>query len=191
MQSELIDLPFGIRDFIYIEENNLIFVALSDMNIASRLDAYLSNTTLPWEQKVDSHVTVGTVIAFKVVNNDQGRKYEKLWVITYPVQTGCLSWESTINMLTVGFDDGKIICYKVSRDSEFKQYNEMASIQAHSDRVMGVALEAKTGYIYSASTDTKLVTSEMNCQEKITGYKVTRNDCGYRWLQLLDIRQSK
>lgn len=41
--AELGDLNLGGRDFIYLKEEKLLFVAMSDMNITSRLDAYLTN----------------------------------------------------------------------------------------------------------------------------------------------------
>lgn len=41
--SELGDLNLGGRDFIYLEKENVLFVAMSDMNITSRIDAYLTN----------------------------------------------------------------------------------------------------------------------------------------------------
>lgn len=41
--TELADLNLGGRDFVYVREDNLLFVAMSDMNITSRIDAYLTN----------------------------------------------------------------------------------------------------------------------------------------------------
>ena len=41
--SVLSDLNLGGRDFIYLKEEKIIFVAMSDMNITSRIDAYLTN----------------------------------------------------------------------------------------------------------------------------------------------------
>lgn len=41
--TELHDLTLGARDFVYVREENLMIVAMSDMNITSRIDAYLTN----------------------------------------------------------------------------------------------------------------------------------------------------
>ena len=40
---ELSDLNLGGRDFVYLREEKVLFVAMSDMNITSRIDAYLTN----------------------------------------------------------------------------------------------------------------------------------------------------
>lgn len=44
--AEYNELHLGGRDFIYLKEENLMFVAMSDMNITSRLDAYLTNVSI-------------------------------------------------------------------------------------------------------------------------------------------------
>ena len=54
--SEFNDLPLGIRDFIYLQNEGVIFLICSDMNIASRVDAYITNVNLPWESKTDKNI---------------------------------------------------------------------------------------------------------------------------------------
>lgn len=44
--AEFSELNLGGRDMLYIKEENLMFVAMSDMNITSRLDAYLTNVII-------------------------------------------------------------------------------------------------------------------------------------------------
>lgn len=85
--SELPGLPLGIRDMIYLKYENLMLLACSDMNIASRLDAYVTNFNLPWEKKTDAHISVGAVFAFKVANNSDGTfHFDKLWAKSFPTQ---------------------------------------------------------------------------------------------------------
>eukprot|EP00351_Strombidinopsis_sp_SopsisLIS2011_P001896 CAMPEP_0116881792 /NCGR_PEP_ID=MMETSP0463-20121206/13846_1 /TAXON_ID=181622 /ORGANISM="Strombidinopsis sp, Strain SopsisLIS2011" /LENGTH=92 /DNA_ID=CAMNT_0004533975 /DNA_START=299 /DNA_END=577 /DNA_ORIENTATION=+ len=70
--SEINDLPLGGRDFIYIPERSLMFVAMSDMNITSRLDSYITNMSMPWEKKEskqkkqENYSTVGAVALYKI-----------------------------------------------------------------------------------------------------------------------------
>jgi hypothetical protein len=47
----MIDFRQGIRDFIYLPEYKAGFVAMSDMNIVTRLDSYFTNFSMPWEKK--------------------------------------------------------------------------------------------------------------------------------------------
>ena len=39
------NLAQGGRDFVHVEHKNIIFVAISEMKIASRLDSYLTNVS--------------------------------------------------------------------------------------------------------------------------------------------------
>ena len=41
--AELPDLNLGGRDFLLLRQEGLLFIAQSDMNVASRLDSYLTN----------------------------------------------------------------------------------------------------------------------------------------------------
>jgi hypothetical protein len=168
---EYTELPLGIRDFIYLRCDKICFVACSDMNIASRVDAIFTNMNFPWEKKTDSHITVGAVFAFRVKEDSVTGVlvFEKLWAKSYPTQTGVISWDPDSNTLAVGLDDGKIYFYKTSPDSGYMHYEEICCLSPHKDRVMGIAVEAKSGHIYSVSTDKKFVVSEANYQESITG----------------------
>lgn len=41
--AEINDLPLGGRDFHFVEHLGVLFVAVSEMKIASRLDSYITN----------------------------------------------------------------------------------------------------------------------------------------------------
>lgn len=49
--AEINELQLGARDFCYVEPRGYLFIALSEMNIGSRLDSYITNFTMPWEKK--------------------------------------------------------------------------------------------------------------------------------------------
>lgn len=171
------ELPLGIRDFIYLKYDKVCYVACSDMNVASRIDAAITNLNFPWEKKTDSHITVGAVFAFKVKEDkiSGALTFEKLWAKSYPTQTGVVSWDSDSNTLAVGLDDGKIYIYKTSSESNYMHYEEICALNSHTDRVMGIGVEAKNGFIYSVSSDKKFYVSEVN-QNKVTGkYLLIRN----------------
>jgi hypothetical protein len=60
------DFSKGVRDFIYLPEYKSGFVAMSDMNLVTRLDSYFTNITMPWEKKTtikkdDAVATVGAL----------------------------------------------------------------------------------------------------------------------------------
>jgi hypothetical protein len=120
-------LPLGVRDIVYLKYEGIMIVACSDMNITSRVDAYITNVNLPWEKKTDAHISVGAVFCFKVSIDSSGNIHieQKLWAKSYPIQTGVLCWDSESNTLAVGLDNGKIFFYKVNPESNFMHFEEV------------------------------------------------------------------
>ena len=178
------ELPQGIRDFYFFEEASIIYIVCCDMKIASRIDAYVTNVNLPWEKKTDAHISVGSVFAFKVIQDKKGlpHVYEKLWAKSFPEQTGVVNFDKDDLTLQVGLDSGTIIFYKTSVESKYLVYDELCRIKPHSDRVMGLAFDPKPGYIYSCGSDKKFMLSEINYLSNIT--EVAQSNAGYTNLQL-------
>ena len=118
--SEFNKLPLSIQNFIYLEDDGIIFLACSDMELKSRIEAYITNTNLPWESKEHTHVSVGAFFAFKVLYNpDKGFKFEKVYAKSFAEPTGCISWNRTSNTIHIGLDSGKMVFYKLNQDSNF------------------------------------------------------------------------
>ena len=176
--SEFNDLPLGIRDFIYLQNEGVIFLICSDMNIASRVDAYITNVNLPWESKTDAHISVGAFFAFRVkFDINKGLMFEKVFAKSFPEQTGVINFDRESNSVNIGLDTGRIIFYKLNPESSFTQYEPYIDFKPHKARVMGLAYDAKTGYIYSCSTDKKFYITEINYLSAPS--EVMEGPCGY------------
>ena len=57
--AEIPDLNLGGRDFVLLKEEGLLFIAQSDMNVASRLDSYLTNVSAQCGQYLTVHIPLG------------------------------------------------------------------------------------------------------------------------------------
>ena len=158
------ELPLGVRDCIYYEEGQILFLVCCDMNITSRVDAYITNVNLPWEKKTDQHISVGAVFAFKVIEDKRGNSYyfDKLWAKSFPEQTGVVNFNKNSLILQVGLDSGSIIFYRTSIESKYLAFDEAINFKPHSSRVMGLSYDDIQGYIYSCSSDKKFMVSEFN-----------------------------
>ena len=178
MLNEFNDLPLGIRDFIYLQNEGVIFTICSDMSITSRVDAYITNVNLPWEQKSDTHISVGAFFAFKVkFDIAKGLTYEKVFAKSFPEQTGVVNYDRESNTVNIGLDTGRIIFYKLNPDSCFTEYVPYIDFKPHKARVMGLSYDAKTGYIYSCSTDKKFYITEINYLSNPS--EIMEGACGY------------
>ena len=126
--AELPELPLGVRDFVYMEDIGMLFLALSDMNISSRMDAFFTNIKLPWD-KDSGQIIVGAVLGYKVTKGATW-KFERLWVQPYFLQTNILAWCGPLNLLTVGMDDGFVHGLKVTAASSYTSHEEVFTIFA-------------------------------------------------------------
>lgn len=178
---EYTELPLGVRDFHYYKEKNLLFVVCCDMNIASRVDAYITNTNFPWEKKTDAHISVGAVFAFRVIPTKESYLFEKLWAKSFPEQTGVVNFDVESGTVEVGLDSGAINFYRTSEESKFMQYEEICKIKPHKGRVMGVGFNYEKGYIYSCSSDKKFYLSEINFLSNLT--EIAESAFGYTNLE--------
>ena len=142
------------------------------MNIASRVDAYISNVNLPWEKKSESHVSVGAVFAFKINDNKKDNNnnftYEKIWAKSFPEQTGVINFEKKSLSLLIGLDMGSIEIYRTSERNNYLRYDQIAIKKPHYGRVMGIGYDYERGYIYSCSSDKRFVVSELNFENYTT-----------------------
>ena len=173
------ELPLGVRDCVYYEEASLLFLVCCDMNITSRVDAYITNVNLPWEKKTNEHISVGAAFVFKVIGDKKGNSYyfEKLWAKSFPEQTGVVNFNDKDLVLQVGLDSGSIIFYKTSVESKFLAFDEIINYKPHTDRVMGLAYDDQQGYIYSCSTDKKFKLTEYNNISSVT--EIAESAYGY------------
>lgn len=142
------------------------------MKIASRIDAYITNVTFPWEKQSGStHVTVGALLVYRYTPKEGTKdyKFDRLWVKSYPVQTNVLCWNPAMKMLAIGMDDGKIHCLKVSTEHKYMQYEEFCALKTHTARVMGLALDQKKNTLFSVAEDMKFKITDLSYQEAHTG----------------------
>jgi len=159
-KCEVTELPLGIRDFFYFQEERIMFAACSDMNIASRVDSYITNVNLPWEKTNGEHMTVGAVFAFKLnfaENNNTTELFEKKWAKSFPIQTGTINYNIEKSILMVGLDNGKIVIFQTGIESKFCEYEIIYEGKPHSARVMGIDINPKKNAVYTCSNDKKFV----------------------------------
>ena len=151
----------------------IMLVALSDMNITSRVDAYLTNITFPWEKKSESHATVGALFVYRVrIEEDEQWTFERLWSKSFPSQTSAMHWNQEVNLLCVGLDSGKIHLLTIPEKSHFMNFHEDGIVNGHKKRVMGLATDSGLGYVYSIGEDGRLKVADISSKEVIYGKTV-------------------
>ena len=166
-QHEITEIPLGVRDFYYLQEQQIMFLACSDMNIASRVDSYITNANLPWEKNSD-YITVGAVLTYKINfrANDSKDLFERRWAKSFPVQTGVINYSLDENILMVGLDNGKIMIFQTGLDNKFTEYELLYEGEPHRGRIMGLDIYPKKNIIYTCSSDKKFALTYFNEKDK-------------------------
>lgn len=108
-----------------------MFVLSGDMNVASRVDAYLTNMKFPWEKEAPPTLLSVGALECWVQSSESELKFERVWSRSYPSQAICLHWESVSQTLFVGLDDGKINVMKIPSDINFIKYEDIMDEVIH------------------------------------------------------------
>ena len=159
------NLPLGIRDYFYFQEENILFVACSEMNIIYRINSYISNNK-PW--KKEQIKTVGLIMTFKLDINSKKKseQFIKKWEKGFTEQIGTINFDIEKSMLMIGLDTGRIIIYKTGIENYYSNYTEVINIKPHSNRIMGLDDDIEKNVIYSCGSDNKFIMSYLNSSNK-------------------------
>ena len=146
-------LPLGCRNFKVIPHKKIMVVCCSNMNILSRSNVIISNISFT-KKKDDDKVPMGALFIYQCEpSKEEIYAIHKIWARPFPVQTGTLYWEDENEILCVGNDDGKIYLFKPKPNTYYVEMNQINEFAYHTNRVMGIALDAKNNFLYSCSTD--------------------------------------
>ena len=143
----------GYRDAIYVTEKQGVVALLGDMSVVSRADSYFTNMKFFWEKTEPAELTFS-------VGHCESSLITKLNPITmvktgsfgYGYQSICLTYNSLLNLLAIGLDNGNIHVYQFE-DGRFDKMKEEFNIKVHSKRVMSVAFDGIKASLFSISED--------------------------------------
>ena len=184
-QFEYTRCPLGVRGFILLPHREIFLLCCSDMNLMSRADSYISNISLPWDKGGDTKVPLGAAFVYQC-KPDPKKKGDyiihKIWVRSYPIQTGVISWDDIEEIYSVGNDDGTIYLYKHKEGSKYTEFDTLVQLSYHKNRVMGLAYDSKNKFLYSCSTDRTFYVCDLNSGHN-SYILVAASDAGYTNLE--------
>ena len=147
-------LPLGIRDFILVPKKEIMCVCCSDMSVVSRGNSMLTNFSFSKSKTPENVIPLGAAFILQCEPDEKEvYKIHKIWIKTFPIQTGVIYWEDQNEIFCVGNDDGKIHIFKAVPNTHYLKMDTITELSHHTMRVMGIALDPKTMNLYSVSTD--------------------------------------
>jgi len=78
--ADIVNFPFGVRDFIYLKEEQIVIVVLRDEDIVKRIDKFCVNLiNLPWESNEFKDVALGVLMVGKININPGKTTFDTSW----------------------------------------------------------------------------------------------------------------
>ena len=169
-------LPLGVRDFFYFQEENILFIACSEMNIVYRVKSYITNYTPIIKDKIK---TVGMIMTYKLNLNSNkiDEQFIKKWDKNFGEQIGSINFDIEKSLLMVGLDSGRTIIFSTGIENYYSNYEEILNIKPHTNRIMGLDYDESKSAIYTCSTDKKFMMSYLH--ESNQSILIDINAAGY------------
>ncbi|CAD8049374.1 unnamed protein product [Paramecium sonneborni] len=150
----------GIRD-VSLSDQGVMFLLQADMSVLNRVDAYVNNMKMPWNDEETEVKTIPVGLVECYIKQEEGEfSYKRLWTKEYNTQAICMFYEPITCTLLIGLDSGNINFIKVSEKDSFQKYEQSIEIEIHISRIMG--LFYRNGQIHSVSKDTHYKVIDMD-----------------------------
>src|SRR3990167_2334367 len=174
------------RDILFSSDRSLYFAAVSDPKVTSRLDSYIANFKLPWDNepdpKTDVSLAVGQLECWaKETQNPSPFVYKKLWVKQFKSQAIILEHCEEMRYVATGLDSGHVSVLELSKDTPSK-FNEILNKPLHQSRVLRIFIQIhkakESAWMYSLGEDKVLKITCLRSLEAVhTVYASTRVPC--------------
>jgi PX domain len=180
------EVLMAYRDIVFSSDRSMYFAAVSDPKVTSRLDSYIANFKLPWDNEPDtkSDVTlaVGQLEAWiKDADSASPFIYKKLWTKQFKSQAIRLEYCQEMRYVATGLDNGHVSVLELSKATASK-YNEILSKGLHSSRVIRINIQMQrskdSAWMYTLGEDKMLKIVCLRSQETLHSvYASTRVPC--------------
>ena len=162
----------GYRDVVFVNEKKGVVALLGDMSVVSRADSYFTNMKLPWEKSAPAELTFSVgLLESSVITRSNPIALVKTGSFGYGFQSICLTYNSLLNMMAVGLDNGNVHVYSFE-EGRFDKIKEEFSLKVHSKRVMALAFDGLKAALFTVSEDGYMQTVDP-IRRKVLGCSLT------------------
>lgn len=137
----------GIRDYIYLDDQNIFLIATADQSPVNKLNAKMTNTKMPWENEGGKFMEVGSIQAWQC--DFSTNKFVKVWSKGYPQEAICLHYDRATKKILVGLDDGVLDFIQMKQAT----YEDIVCDKIHNGKITGLGYDSLTNVVFSVSQD--------------------------------------
>jgi len=167
--------------FFFHKETSLLFVGLSNTTITGKINNYISKIFTRTKTEPINTEYPGCVMIYNLIKNNSGNQHlEMIYERGLNSEVTSINFYDAKNILCIGMKNGSISINKVyinessSESTEF--VDEVCTVKAGKNSLVGVCINFSQGYIYSFARDKSVTISEINYQSIIRTIPITKKE---------------
>jgi len=182
-------LPQGIRDFTYIQEENILLICTAEMSVIERAESTISDLKNKIGKQDDNIANpLGHAYIYYVEENKGEFIFREIWRRKFKPRTRCLLYDQYDNYMMIGRADGIISVFTLDRRSKYKKVELIIELKNHLNTVNGMWYDYAQKKLYSVSSDKRFLVSDINSNSQIT--EISKSNFGYTCLKA-DIKYNR
>jgi len=175
-------LPQGIRDFTYIQEENILLICTAEMSVIERAESTISDLKNKIGKQDDNIANpLGHAYIYYVEENKGEFIFREIWRRKFKPRTRCLLYDQYDNYMMIGRADGIISVFTLDRRSKYKKVELIIELKNHLNTVNGMWYDYAQKKLYSVSSDKRFLVSDINSNSQIT--EISKSNFGYTCLK--------
>jgi WD40 repeat protein len=174
-------LSQGVRDFKYIQEENIIVLCTAEMNIIERAESKITDIKNKIEKQEEITNPQGFVYVYRIEENNGEFNFRETWRRKFKARTRCIYYDIESRFLIIGRTDGIISIHSLDKESKYKRVDLVIELKNHLSSVTGIWFDPLDKKVFSVSADKRFVASDTNYNSQIT--EISRSAFDYTCLK--------
>ena len=174
-------LPQGIRDLIYIPEENILLICTAEMSVIERAESTISDLKNKIGKQDDNIANpLGHAYIYHVEENDGEFIFREIWRRKFKPRTRTLFYDKDDNYMFIGREDGIISIFNLDRKSNYKKVDLILELKNHLNTIYGMWYDFEQKKLYSVSSDKRFLVNDIGNSQILEIYK---SNFGYTCLK--------
>ena len=176
-------LPQGVRDFAYLQDENILLICTAEMSVVERAESAISDLKNKIGKQDDTNITnpLGHAYIYYVDEGNGEFNFREIWRRKFKPRTRCLLYDRDENYMFIGREDGVISIFILDKKSKYKKVELILELKSHLSTVHGMFYDFEQKKLYTVSSDKKFLVSDINSNPQIT--EISKSNFGYTCLK--------
>merc|ERR1719189_519236 len=158
------DPQFAVNDFLYDEENSIMFTVCEDIHSVSVMDSKISNIKVPGKKED----TLSAIGSFNCWTLDDNQNWEVSCTLSFDIAATVLEWEAERRYAIIGLANGQIMFYFTEN---YEKFTLVYDLRVHNERVTGLVYNNTRDVLISCARDKKFNIYDLRKERSICNVK--------------------